>query len=80
MSGERWKVQSDRHGLVWRKARASQGGGACVEVAPLADGVAVRDSKDRDGPVLSFTAAEWVAFLDGARNGEFDLLPRASSS
>ena len=36
-------------------------------------GVAVRDSKDPNGPVLHYTDAEWRAFLHGARNGEFDL-------
>jgi hypothetical protein len=34
----------------------------------------VRDSKHPDGPVLTFTAAEWAAWLDGARKGEFDHL------
>ncbi len=35
--------------------------------------VAVRDSKDRQGPVLTFTPAEWRAFVVGVRSGEFDL-------
>jgi predicted secreted Zn-dependent protease len=60
--------------LDWRKATASANGN-CVEVAALPEGgVAVRDSKDRSGPVLSFTRPEWVAFLDGMGNGEFDHL------
>ena len=60
--------------LAWRKATASATG-ACVEVAVLTEGsgVAVRDSKDPNGPVLRYTEAEWRAFLHGARNGEFDL-------
>ena len=61
--------------LRWRKATASNGnGGACVEVADLPDGGrAVRDSKlGATSPVLRFTAAEWTAFLTGARAGEFD--------
>jgi hypothetical protein len=37
--------------------------------------VAVRDSKDPAGPVLTFTAPEWSAFLAGVRDGEFDLTP-----
>lgn len=57
----------------WRKAAASASNGACVEVAMLADGVAVRDSKDPSGPVLRYTLREWEAFLDGAKAGEFDL-------
>ncbi len=35
--------------------------------------VAVRDSKDRSGPVLLFTHDEWKAFLAGAHEGEFEL-------
>lgn len=42
----------------------------CVQVA-LGDPVLVRHSKDPDGPVLAFTAQEWLAFLAGARDGEF---------
>ena len=33
----------------------------------------MRDSKDPDGPVLAFTAAEWEAFVAGVKDGEFDL-------
>jgi len=47
--------------------------GHCVEVALGDDGSAlVRDAKDPDGPVLAFTAVEWVTFLRGAKSGEFD--------
>lgn len=34
--------------------------------------IAVRDSKDPDGPTLFFTPAEWDAFLDGVKADEFD--------
>jgi hypothetical protein len=57
---------------VWRKSSRS-GANACVEIALVDGGVAVRDSKDRDGPVLMFTPLEWEAFVGGVRNGEFDL-------
>ena len=59
----------------WRKSSYSNGNGGsnCVEVALRADAVAVRDSKDRDGPVLTFTPAEWLAFLSGVQDGEFDI-------
>lgn len=59
-------------GLPWRKARSSIGNGACVEVAPVSGMIAVRDSKNPKGPVLTYTAPEWQAFLDGAKKGEFD--------
>ena len=36
--------------------------------------VLVRDGKHIEGPVLRFTAGEWLAFLGGVRNGEFDRL------
>ncbi|CUU59192.1 protein of unknown function (DUF397) [Parafrankia irregularis] len=59
-------------GLTWVKATASNDKGACVEVAKLPDGGrAVRHSQDPDGPMLRYTEAEWTAFLDGARKGEF---------
>lgn len=48
--------------------------GACVEVASAGDGIAMRDSKDLDGPMLRFTRAEWAAFLGGAKAGDFDHL------
>lgn len=45
----------------------------CVEVGTCTcDEIKVRDSKDRGGPVLTFTRAEWDAFVAGVRNGEFD--------
>jgi hypothetical protein len=58
---------------AWRKSLRSSGNGNCVEVAFLDGAVAVRDSKDRNGPVLIFTAAEWDVFVAGAQDGEFDL-------
>lgn len=58
--------------LNWRKAQRSAGNGACVEVASSRGVVAVRDSKNPDGPVLRYTRAEWRAFLHGAKAGEFD--------
>jgi hypothetical protein len=59
----------------WRKSSFSgSNGGGCVEVARNLPGVvAVRDSKDREGPALVFTPGEWRAFLDGVRAAEFDL-------
>lgn len=61
--------------LEWRKSGRSAANG-CVEVARIGDGVAIRDSKDKHGPVLKFTLAEWEAFIGGVRDGEFDLASR----
>lgn len=62
----------------WIKATRSGGnGGNCVEVRRHNNMIEVRDTKARgNGPVLRFTAAEWDAFLNGAKESEFDhLLP-----
>ncbi|MFG1998036.1 DUF397 domain-containing protein [Spirillospora sp. NPDC048911] len=48
---------------VWQtSSHSSSNGGNCVEVAPLAGVVAVRDSKDPDGPALAFSHEAWRAF------------------
>ena len=52
----------------WRKSTYSDGnGGACVEVGS-ADGVAVRDTTDRDGATLAFSAGAWAAFITRLRS------------
>ncbi|SBT39906.1 DUF397 domain-containing protein [Micromonospora narathiwatensis] len=53
----------------WRTStRSADGGGNCVEVADNLPGrVLVRDSKDRQGPVLTFGPAAWRAFLGYAK-------------
>jgi Domain of unknown function (DUF397) len=65
-----------RQNLAWIKARSSTANGACVEIASAVGNIAIRDSKDPDGPILVYTPAEFQAFLAGARNGEFDNLVR----
>lgn len=48
----------DLSNATWRKAsRSGENGGDCVELADAAGVVAVRDSKDPDGPVLLLTRA-----------------------
>jgi len=59
---------------LWRKSTRSGSSGNCVEVADNLPGVvAVRDSKNPTGPALTFTPAEWMAFIGGVRDGEFTL-------
>jgi len=67
-------VEAVEPGLSWQKARRSYGGGACVEVAPANGMIAVRDSKNPSGAILFYSSEEWSAFLEGAKNGEFDHL------
>jgi hypothetical protein len=61
--------------VKWFKSTRSGNNGACVEVARLGDGtIGVRDTKAQgQGPILTFTRAEWDAFISGAKDGEFDL-------
>jgi hypothetical protein len=59
----------------WFKSSRSNGQNNCVEVAFLGGGrVGLRDSKDNGaGPAHVFTRDEWLAFIEGAKDGEFDL-------
>ncbi len=72
MSEKIMLTDAERQQLNWRKAMLSTNNGACVEVAAATGKVVVRDSKDPDGHVLVYMHSEWNAFLDGAKNGEFD--------
>ncbi|MBO2462685.1 DUF397 domain-containing protein [Actinomadura violacea] len=61
-------------GAIWRKSSHSSGtGGECIEVAVLSPSIAVRDSKDPDGPMLSFDAAAWASFTSVIKAGLHDL-------
>lgn len=62
----------DRPRVLWRKSSYSNGQGACVEIASLAGTVAVRDSKDPQGPRVVLTAAQWQSFTASIKAGAFD--------
>ena len=62
-------------GVAWQKSRLSNPSGNCVEMAKLRGGmVAVRNSRDPEGPALIYTRDEIVALLHGVRDGDFDNL------
>jgi hypothetical protein len=64
-------------GVTWRKSDYSNPSGSCLEIAVLPGGaVAVRNSRESDGPALIYTHAEIAAFLRGVKNGQFDDLLR----
>jgi hypothetical protein len=68
---------SEQMNVIWVKSSLSFSNGNCVEVASLpGDEIGVRNSRHPDGPVLTFTPAEWDAFVGGARLGEFDRFGR----
>lgn len=52
----------------WRKSSFSNGGGnSCVETASSSGTVLVRDTTDRDGGTLAFSAGAWTVFLGTLR-------------
>ncbi|WP_353940123.1 DUF397 domain-containing protein [Streptomyces sp. HUAS MG91] len=56
--------------LHWFTAQASNGSGACVEVAFLGEGsVAVRDSKDCEARPLVMGEQGWSCFVQSAGTG-----------
>jgi len=63
----------DPSSLRWRKStKSGSEGGTCVEVAGVEGNVAVRDSKDPDGPKLAFGRAAFGALARDIRAGRYD--------
>jgi Domain of unknown function (DUF397) len=57
---------------VWRKSAYSGQDGNCVEIATnLPSDVAVRDSKNPDGPVITFTHSVWATFIQRIKAEDF---------
>lgn len=63
-------IEHDWTGVEFVRA-CGPNGGNCVEFASRDGLVGLRDSKNPDGPTLTFTADEWAAFAAGVVNGEF---------
>jgi len=55
---------------AWRKSSRC-GTSTCVEVAKVGENYLIRDSKKPEAAALSFTEAEWDAFVEGVAAGEF---------
>ena len=53
----------------WKKSSRC-GNSGCIEVARSHDASFVRDSTDRNSPILAFGNAQWTAFIAGVRAGE----------
>ena len=65
--------EGDAHRLNWRKAARSISNGACVKMANASDAVAIRDTQDRAGTIISCTGASWRNFTGAVRRGDFDV-------
>ncbi|WP_329521372.1 DUF397 domain-containing protein [Spirillospora sp. NBC_01491] len=65
-------ADADLSHTVWRKSRRSNNGGECVEVADLATGIGVRDSKNPGAGHLTFTPDTWAAFTVAVKQGQHD--------
>lgn len=63
-------ADSEQAYISWRKSTASDGED-CVEIAFADDSILVWSSRDPFGSMLSFSRQAWMAFLEGASNGEF---------
>ena len=57
--------------IAWRVSRTCESG-ACVMVARQGDSVLLGNTSQPDGPVYTYTRAEWREFLAGAKMGDFD--------
>jgi Domain of unknown function (DUF397) len=58
----------------WSKSSYSSANGQCIQVARNLPGVvAVRDSKNPDGPKLIFSPADWQTFVSGMKGQDFSL-------
>jgi len=53
--------------MDWRKSSYSGANGSCVETATGNGVVLVRDTTNREGGTLAFTAGAWQAFLETLR-------------
>ncbi|SDJ72736.1 protein of unknown function [Actinopolyspora mzabensis] len=60
------------HPTNWRKPTRSSTGNACVEVGRLADGAAVRDTKNRAAGHLTTTRTQWTSFIHSLKTNRFD--------
>jgi len=66
---------TDLSGAMWRKSSISNSQGACVEMAEVGiDKLAVRNSRNPEGPALIYTPGEISAFIRGAKAGNADFL------
>lgn len=55
----------------WRKSIRSHQQTSCVEVGRVADGAAVRDTKDRAAGYFTTSGAQWQQFVSAVKADRF---------
>ena len=66
---------ADLDGAAWRKSQRSNSQGACVEMARIDAGtIAMRNSRDPQGPALMYRREAIAALIDSLKNGDYDNL------
>jgi hypothetical protein len=65
-------TSGDLTGVTWRRSSRSASSGDCVELARTEAVFGVRDSKNANGPVLTLTAEQGLAFLNAVKNGRLN--------
>jgi hypothetical protein len=66
-------TELDLSRITWRTSTRSSGNGQCVEIAALGSQIAVRDSKNPHGPVLTVAPAGWQDFIADVKTGAHNL-------
>jgi hypothetical protein len=62
-------MEAMNDGATWRTSRYSgSNGGNCVEAGSVPGAVLVRDTKDRDGVVMTFAPDAWRRFAASLKN------------
>ncbi|HYZ56381.1 MAG TPA: DUF397 domain-containing protein [Streptosporangiaceae bacterium] len=66
---------ADLDGAAWRKSQRSNSQGACVEMARIdAETIAMRNSRDPQGPALIYRREAIATLIDSLKDGDFDNL------
>ncbi|MFG3338736.1 DUF397 domain-containing protein [Glycomyces sp. NPDC048151] len=68
------KGEFDSSTARWERTQHPDGTPAALEIGYADNGlVALRMAADPEGDLLIYTPSEWEAFIEGVRDGEFDL-------